>query len=204
WKGYCDGADLRRLWRGQRHCLPREPSRATNCSRNGRGGGRSTRREAGAVARRCRRSGAARAGSASECRYESLRGPTGGARHRRGCGVAFPPDPNRGIRRRSMAIPHAAPGVPVDLRSQEQRFAEAKTTALVKNEDFEAIRMVIPAGHAVCENHSVEGPITLQCVEGRIAFTADGDEHSVRSGQWLFLPGGVPHKIEGVEDSVVL
>lgn len=103
-----------------------------------------------------------------------------------------------------MAIPHAAPGVPVDLRQQGEGFSNPQTVALVKNEAFEAIRMVIPAGHEVCHHHSVEGPITVQCVEGHVSFTADGDKRSLRAGGWLFLPGGVPHAISGVEDSVIL
>ena len=45
-----------------------------------------------------------------------------------------------------MAIPHANPGIPVDLRSQDEPPAETGTTALVKNEAFEAIRLVIPKG----------------------------------------------------------
>jgi len=103
-----------------------------------------------------------------------------------------------------MAIPHAAPGMPVDLRPQGELLSEARTTALVKNEAFEAIRMVVPRGHEVCHNHRVEGPITILCLEGRIAFTTDGDAHSLRAGQWLFLPGGVPHTIAGIEDSLML
>lgn len=103
-----------------------------------------------------------------------------------------------------MAIPHAAPGVPVDLLGREEGRSAPQTRALVKEGAFEAIRMVIPKGHTVCDNHSVEGPMTLHCLEGRIAFTADGDERSVRAGQWLFLPGGVPHSIVGVEDSLLL
>lgn len=103
-----------------------------------------------------------------------------------------------------MAIPHAAPGLPVDLRIAGELLSEAKTNALVKNDAFEAIRMVIPAGHEVCHQHQVKGAITVQCLEGRIAFSVDGDAHSLRAGQWLFLPGGVPHTITGVEDALVL
>ena len=94
-----------------------------------------------------------------------------------------------------MAIPHAAPGMPVDLRRSDEALSEAQTNALVKTGEFEAIRMVIPAGHEVCHNHRVDG---------RIEFTADGDKRAVRAGQWLFLPGGVPHTISGVDDSLVL
>ena len=103
-----------------------------------------------------------------------------------------------------MAIPHAAPGMPIDLRRSDEALSEAQTNALVKTGAFEAIRMVIPAGHEVCHNHRVDGPITIHCLEGRIDFTADGDKRAVRAGQWLFLPGGVPHTISGVDDSLVL
>lgn len=103
-----------------------------------------------------------------------------------------------------MAIPHASPGMPVELRPQQEPLSAAQTVALVKTNEFEALRMVIPAGHEVCRQHSVPGPITLHCLEGQIAFTADDDKHAVRAGQWLFLPGGIPHTILGVEDSMIL
>ncbi len=103
-----------------------------------------------------------------------------------------------------MSIPHAAPGIPVDLRPQKGPLAEAKSNALVKTPEFEAIRSVVPKGHEVCNNHQVEGPITVHCLAGQIAFTAGSDTHILREGHWLFLPGGVPHTISGVEDSLIL
>jgi len=103
-----------------------------------------------------------------------------------------------------MAIPHAHPGMPVDLRPAEESLSEARTTALVKNNAFEAIRMVIPKGHEVCHDHQVEGTITVHCLEGRVAFTAEGDTHELHAGHWLFLTGGVPHTITGKENSLVL
>lgn len=103
-----------------------------------------------------------------------------------------------------MAIPHAAPGVPVDLQPQGEVLAETKTSALVKTDEFQAIRAVIPQGNELCRNHQVEGPLTIHCLKGHIAFTADGETRSVREGHWLFLPGGVPHTIAGVEESLIL
>lgn len=103
-----------------------------------------------------------------------------------------------------MAISHVAPCIPVDLQPPAEVLSEAKTNALVKNDEFEAIRLVIPQGHEVCRNHQVEGPITIYCLKGQIALTADGEKRAVSEGQWLFLPGGVPHTISGVEDSLVL
>jgi quercetin dioxygenase-like cupin family protein len=103
-----------------------------------------------------------------------------------------------------MAIPHAYPGKPVDLRIREETPSETRTSALVKNDTFEAIRMVIPKGHEVCHDHQVEGMITVHCLVGRVAFTADGDSHELPTGHWLFLTGGVPHTITALEDALVL
>ena len=103
-----------------------------------------------------------------------------------------------------MSIPHAAPGIPVDLWPTDEPLSEVKTKALVKNEVFEAIRIAVPQDHEVCKNHQVDGPITVQCLEGHVAFHADGEPHSLRAGQWLFLPGRVPHSITGIEDSLIL
>jgi quercetin dioxygenase-like cupin family protein len=103
-----------------------------------------------------------------------------------------------------MAIPHAYPGMPVDLRVREGTPSEARTTALVKNDTFEAIRLVAPKGHEICHDHQVEGMITVHCLKGRIAFTADGDTRELAADHWLFLPGGVPHTIAALEDALVL
>ncbi len=103
-----------------------------------------------------------------------------------------------------MAISHAAAGMPTDLRPHDEPLSKAQSHALVKNDEFEAICMVVPKDFEVCHDHQVPGPITVQCLEGRIAFTSDGDTHSLRAGQWSYLPGGVPHSIKGVEDSLVL
>ena len=103
-----------------------------------------------------------------------------------------------------MAIPHAYPGMPVDLRSEEVTLSETRTTALVKNDTFEAIRLVARKGHEICHDHQVEGMITVHCLEGLIAFTADGDTRELAAGHWLFLTGGVPHTITALEDALVL
>ena len=63
----------------------------------------------------------------------------------------------------SMAIPHAYPGMPVDLRPDGESLSEAKSAALVKDETFEAIRMVIPRGHEM-SRHQVDGAITIYCL----------------------------------------
>ena len=102
-----------------------------------------------------------------------------------------------------MAISHAYPGIPVDLRPAGGSLSEAKSAALVKDESFEAIRMVIPKGHEL-SRHQTEGAITIYCLDGRIAFTAGEKTHDLKAGHWLFLLGNEPHSLVGIEDSSML
>jgi quercetin dioxygenase-like cupin family protein len=90
-----------------------------------------------------------------------------------------------------------------DLRPEGASLATAKTFPLVKETTFEAIRMVIHKGHEMASHH-VEGPITIYCLDGQIAFTARGQTHELRPGQWLFLRGNEPHSLRAMEDSSFL
>lgn len=103
-----------------------------------------------------------------------------------------------------MAIPHVAPGVPVDLRPFGQALARAETTALVKNEAFEAIRLVLRQGKEVCHEHEVGGMLTLYCIEGRVALTAGGATHELSAGHWAYLGRHEPHALRAIEESSVL
>lgn len=103
-----------------------------------------------------------------------------------------------------MSIPHAYPGMPVDLRSARESSSEDQTTALVKNNSFEAIRLVLPRGREVCHEHQVEGPITVHCLEGRAALTVGDQTHELPAGHWLYLMANTPHALRGIEDSLVL
>ena len=70
-----------------------------------------------------------------------------------------------------MAIPHARPGEVVGVRPLGAALKEAKTGTLIKTETLEVIRLVLPAGKQI-PPHQVAGEITVQCLEGRVAFTA--------------------------------
>ncbi|HEX5443558.1 MAG TPA: hypothetical protein VFW87_07005 [Pirellulales bacterium] len=50
----------------------------------------------------------------------------------------------------------------------------------------------------------MEGEITVQCLEGRIVFEADGTPHELAAGQMLYLAGGATHALRGIDDSSVL
>jgi len=102
-----------------------------------------------------------------------------------------------------MAIPHAQPGKIIDVRPLEASLTTAKTSTLFKTEKIEVIRLVMHAGKELAE-HKAPGEITVQCLEGRIAFTALGQSHELTAGQMLYLGAGEPHSVQCLEDTSFL
>lgn len=102
-----------------------------------------------------------------------------------------------------MAIHHAVSAEIIDVRPLGERLKETRTRTLVKTDSLEIIRIVLPAGKLL-PPHRVEGEITVQCLEGRIAFDADGTVHELSEGKMLSLAGGATHALRGIEDASVL
>ncbi len=100
-----------------------------------------------------------------------------------------------------MALPHAKPGEVVDLRPLGGELASARTSALVKRDLFEAMRLIVRAGTTI-PSHEVAGYITLNCIEGRVLLDPLAVE--LCAGDWIFLDRGAPHSIRGIEDSSLL
>lgn len=70
-----------------------------------------------------------------------------------------------------MAIEHAKPGEVVDVRPLGAVLADSKTQTLFKAKNLEVVRLVMPAGKEISE-HEAPGEITVQCLEGKVAFTS--------------------------------
>ena len=102
-----------------------------------------------------------------------------------------------------MAIEHAQPGEVIDVRPLGPALARARTTALVKTESLEVIRLVIPRGKEI-PTHTTRGEITVQCLEGRVAFTTAGVTRELGPGQLLYLDGEQPHSVLGIDDASLL
>jgi len=98
-----------------------------------------------------------------------------------------------------MAHEHARPGTVVDLNT----FGEDKSTALVKETTFEAIRMLVSAGKSI-PPHKTNGPITVQCLSGKCKFFVGEEPRELVPGSWLYLTGGTMHAIEAEEKTVLL
>ena len=99
---------------------------------------------------------------------------------------------------------HAYPGMPFNLRPEGASLADATTFPLVKEESFEAIRMVIHQGQEISD-HQVEGAITgvmallaargeRVAVEGMMSVRGEGSAF-VRPAE----AGGLGRKVENEE-----
>jgi quercetin dioxygenase-like cupin family protein len=102
-----------------------------------------------------------------------------------------------------MAIAHAKPGEVVDVRPLGSALASTQTKTLVRAEQLEVIRLVVPTGKQI-EEHKAKGEITVQCLEGRAAFTAFGKTQTLEAGELLYLPTGEPHTVKGIENASLL
>jgi quercetin dioxygenase-like cupin family protein len=83
------------------------------------------------------------------------------------------------------------------------RIADAMSATLMKSDGLELIRLAIPAGKEI-PPHRAPGEITVQCLEGLVAFEHDGHWLELRPGDLLHLCPQETHALKGIEDSSVL
>ncbi|AZQ68656.1 cupin [Silicimonas algicola] len=102
-----------------------------------------------------------------------------------------------------MALQHATPGEVVKLRPFGEKLAQAKTSAIVRTPSFEAVRLIVAAGTEI-PTHQVKGRIMLQCLEGVVQLDLGDLVRELSEGDWLYLEGGEPHSIRGIEDASLL
>lgn len=102
-----------------------------------------------------------------------------------------------------MALHHARSGEVVTLAPLGGGLADARTTALVKTDSFEAIRLILRAGEEL-PSHRVSRRFTLHCLEGRVTIALDAASKELAAGQWVYFDGGIPHGLRAEEDSSLL
>ena len=101
-----------------------------------------------------------------------------------------------------MSIQHAKSGEVIQLPLGAD-LHNSKTTTLVKTDDLELIRLVLPAGKEI-PTHKAPGPITVQSLEGRVAFAAGEVTQQLAAGQLLYLSAAEPHSVRALEDLSLL
>jgi quercetin dioxygenase-like cupin family protein len=102
-----------------------------------------------------------------------------------------------------MAIPHAKSGEVIDVRPLREALTKTITHTIVKTDHLEVIRIVLLAGREL-PTHQVPGEITVQCVEGKVAFTIGQVVRELTAGTLLYVEGDGEHSLRASEDSSLL
>ena len=102
-----------------------------------------------------------------------------------------------------MAIHHLQSGEIANLQPNGGDVLSGQSTALFKTDHLEVIRLVLPTGRSM-PLHTVAGEITVQCLQGVIAFETPGQVQQLQAGQLLYLRGGEPHGLLALEDACAL
>jgi quercetin dioxygenase-like cupin family protein len=96
----------------------------------------------------------------------------------------------------------------VDLREEIARYnadvpSGRRSEILVKTPSLRVVLVTMKAGTESHE-HAVEGPITIQALQGAFAISAGGEQLEVNAGGFVALEGGVRHAVRAVEDGAFL
>lgn len=102
-----------------------------------------------------------------------------------------------------MSVPQAKLSEVIDVCRTGPATPGAPSSTLAKTATLEVRRLTLAKGQEVPTHHA-RGEITVHCLDGRIAFTADGTTRELGAGQMLVLAAGAPHSLVGLEDSAVL
>ncbi len=102
-----------------------------------------------------------------------------------------------------MALHHAVPGEIVDIRPLGSGLRDAVTATLLKSSHLQVFRLILPKSKEFRE-HKVPGEITVQCLEGTVEFSTPEKVQRLEAGELLYLDGGEPHALRGVEDASLL
>ena len=102
-----------------------------------------------------------------------------------------------------MATHHAEPGKVVDLETWASDLPDEKTKVIIKTNELELVRLVIPAGKVI-PRHKVSGPVVIHCLYGEIFVNVKGKSTDITTGQLIYLNPGEPHSLRSVSESIVL
>jgi quercetin dioxygenase-like cupin family protein len=97
------------------------------------------------------------------------------------------------------------------LREEREHAADPATIlkhgrsarTLLKDGPLRVTLVVLGAGGELAE-HSADGPITVQPLDGSIRFTIAGRTHDVAAGEMLSAGAGLPHSVQSMEGAAFL
>lgn len=101
-----------------------------------------------------------------------------------------------------MALKHAASGEVLELLPTTPTAAQI-SQALVCAPRLEVMRFVMAAGKQI-PGHAVAGPLTIQCLQGRVEVQADGTWQTLQEHQLMYVAEGVEHALYNKVETIVL
>jgi quercetin dioxygenase-like cupin family protein len=101
--------------------------------------------------------------------------------------------------------------IAVDLRSEIARLKgepawadnDRHGSSLVKGDGINVALLVLKKGAKMQEHHT-RAPITVQVIEGRINFIANGKTQLATAGMLVALDRAIEHSVEAVEESAIV
>jgi quercetin dioxygenase-like cupin family protein len=101
--------------------------------------------------------------------------------------------------------------IAVDIRAEIARLKSEPAWAandrhgssLVKGEGINVALMMLKKGAKLQEHHT-RAPLTVQVVDGRVNFTANGKTQAVAAGTIVALDRAIEHSIEALEESALV
>ena len=102
-----------------------------------------------------------------------------------------------------MAQYHPPSGEPIDIRPLGDKLTDAASIALMRTEDVEVMRLILPQGKSI-PLHQIPGEITLQCIEGTVELQAHDKTQPLMAGELLYLQGNTPYALYALQNSSLL
>ena len=90
-----------------------------------------------------------------------------------------------------MSVPQPKLSEVIDVRTAGSASPGAPSSTLAKTATLEVRRLTLPKGREIPTHHA-RGEITVHCLEGRIAFTADGTTRELGRARCSSWPPGSP------------
>jgi quercetin dioxygenase-like cupin family protein len=102
-----------------------------------------------------------------------------------------------------MAVQHLSSGEMASVLPLGDKLALTPTMAFFKDEHLEVMRLVLAAGRHI-PGHAVDGPITIQGIEGEVSVDMAGTKKNVHPGDLLYIAAGIRYELLAITNSSLL
>lgn len=102
-----------------------------------------------------------------------------------------------------MSLHHLTSGEVVNVRLQGSQLKEMPSTALIKTDNIEVMRLVLEAGKSIQE-HVVASEMTMYCLEGSVELQAHQKTQTLKTGDLIYLEAMQPYAIRAIDDAALL